>query len=546
MIKLIPRELFPTHTLSLRTPRGSNIRFGTRNLYVDLPWIVYHFMYLGMSKATEIDLTTEIVRKEWKEFLQNNRTLLTISEKPFVSIYLRSDTFSGKKSFVLNVKWHLFVKYLEERARVLMLDVKRDGETVLQVYKEIWVNYFNILTEIGPAEPLIFPTTREKFRTLLKRTKDYYYIRELLEQFENITTLIDETQKNEIPSLRIYTNNLRMNIQYLRTLIDVLDIPATYLVLRNMLESLIKLFIYLKIGKSFELNLFLSTLFLYEYQTSDKNVKKRSRGSLKNFKKEFIRKLQKILPAFSSVETVDLTKVVDKFQEKHLPLLRVNKKVLEDFSKYYGLEGTNLKELYSACSNVIHNQSPLPFFSLLEVKFFKKFLELYMQSLQRIIEKLINKNIQPAEIHFASITRDEGILKECLQAVKVLKAKYNDELKDYIKRAITAQRKVQDEFFLEPLILTSLFYLISPSPKQLRNLSFIEEDMKEIIEKLQSFSFRGITQYEIDMTLNNFKETLLPELEKFSVFSSLKSIEKKRMTIFYLLLHYLPKMIEEL
>lgn len=118
LINVSLRELFPTYPLSLRTPLGSKIRFGTRRLYVDLPWVAYHFiMFLEMSKATEVDLTTEIVRKDWEEFLQNYKSLLTIDEKTFVTIYLRSIEFSEKKLLVLNVKWTLFVKYLEEKAK---------------------------------------------------------------------------------------------------------------------------------------------------------------------------------------------------------------------------------------------------------------------------------------------------------------------------------------------------------------------------------------------------------------------------------------------
>lgn len=500
-----------------------------------------------MRKAAEADLPAEVVQKEWKEFLQHYKTFLTLDGKPFVTISLRSERFSGKKLFMLNVKWALFVKYLEEKAKSFMLDVESDGKNVMKVYREIWINFFILRREMTPPEPTYFPSTRERFKKLLKRTGDYSYLKELLNQFENTVKLIGETNKKKIPSIKLYSINLIMDVQHLRALIDNVNIPAAYLLLRNILENLIRLFVYLDIGKSFDPDLVLSAMFLYEYETAEKPyLKKRRRYSLKKFKNEFVKKFVKIYNALSSSETPDLFELINKLKEKHILALGVNPKLLKEFSESCALDRTNIDELYSACSEVIHNQPPLPFFSLLEVKFFKRFLEKYVYSLQEVVEKLTNEKIERVKVLTFPLPKDKRFVKKCLQAAYLLEKRHSKNIKDMIKKAAITLQKEQPEIWVNPLTLISLFYLISPSARRLKNLSFVEEDIKDIIEKLQPLSFKISIQNEIDTSLNKLHETILPDLEKYSIFSSLKSKEQKRKVSFYLLLHFLPKIIEEI
>lgn len=65
-----------------------------------------------------------------------------------------------------------------------MLDVKNDGKNVMRFYKEIWMNFFSLMREATSPNPVYSPSTFEKFRKLLKRTGDYYYLGELLNQSE--------------------------------------------------------------------------------------------------------------------------------------------------------------------------------------------------------------------------------------------------------------------------------------------------------------------------------------------------------------------------
>lgn len=236
------KQLFPVYPLILVSPPKSGIKFGTRSIYVDFPHQTYLFMQLMMGKTTKADMTTEEVREEWLRFLQEHKRFLIFREKPLASVYLRRNKFSGKKFFVLNVRWDLFIEYLEEKASGFVSDLENDGKNVMKVYREIWTNFFSIRGEMTPPEPRYFPPTRERFRKLLKRTGDYSYVIGLLDQFEDMTKLMGEKIKNEVPSIQLYITNLIMDIQHLHTLVDIVDIPATYLLLRNLLENFIKLF----------------------------------------------------------------------------------------------------------------------------------------------------------------------------------------------------------------------------------------------------------------------------------------------------------------
>jgi len=539
------RKLFPTYPLVLKSPPKSRIKFGTRNLYVDLSGRSYYFLKQAMNKAVKTELAIEEVREEWRKFLRQNRDFLTFHGKPFVSVSLRLDKFSGKSFLRLNIKWDLFVEYLEEKAIGLLYEMEKNGRNITKVYNEIWLNFFSITEIMIPIQPQYFPSTREQFGKLLKRTGDYSYIDRLLEQVEGIMKQVEKTMKNKIPSVQLYTTNLIMDLQHLRALIDVANIPGAYLLLRSLLENFVKLFVYLDFGRSTDPNIFLYSMFLYEYETAGKQ----RIYSLKKFKKELIRKFLRVFSTFSSDKQFDLLEFVNKLDEKRIPLLGVNPEVLEEFSEIYGLNEVNLNRFYSACSIIIHNQPPLPFFSLLEVKFFKHFLEEYLKSLRAMAEKLTNEKIQLQSIQVSPLSKGRASLKECLMVTRLLEMRYRAEIKDIIRRAMVILQKKQveglDWTWIRPLTLISIFDIVSPSPSRLRDLSFIEEDMQDVIEKLQPLSFKVSIRDEVYKTLSILQEIILPDIEKYKAFSSLTSAEKEKV-VFYLLIHYLPEIVEEM
>jgi len=398
------KELFPLYPLILRSPRKTVIKFGTRNLYVDLPWQAYYFLFSCMAKATEGELTTLGVKKEWSEFLRNpdNREVLTVDGKPFVSISLRSTPLSKKRYLRLDVKWDLFIEYLERKATHLSSKIERSGENIMEAYREIWTNFFNIVGFRPPPRSTYLPHTREAFRRLLERTGDYTCIENTLGELQQVIDKVEDTIKDKTSyvSVRLYTINLTMYIQHLRALIDIVNIPAAYLTLRNLLETFIKFFIYLDVGKDIKPNILPYLMFFYEYETRVREgpyTIKRRIYSLKRFREDLVKKVQKILSSPSLEESNDLFDFIyrlkEKLKEKQLLPLGINSNTIKEFSEIYAIEGTNLTNLYSACSSIIHNQPPLPFFSLLEVKIFKHFLSKYLHSFTTMAEKLINMRI---------------------------------------------------------------------------------------------------------------------------------------------------------
>lgn len=387
------KELFPVYPLILKSLPKTKIKFGTRWLYVDLPWQAYHFMQLIASKSLERDITAGEVKKEWDQFLSQHKDSLTLNGRPFISVYLKSAF--GKKFLGLRIKWWLFTECLEEKASSFIKKIEISGEKLMEVYREIWTNFFNVIGEMESPPPTYFPVAREKFRTLLKRTGDYSYIEELLNQFEKLITKINEILGDKNSPVKLYTTNLLMDIRHLRVSVEVANIPTAYLLLRNILESFVKFFVYLKVGKSIDRHLYtvLSSMFIYEYEAvREYGLKKLRRYSLKGFIDEFVRKFSKVAKTISPDMT--LQEFISKLKEKQVPTLGINPQFLKEFSKKYNLNEANLDKLYSACSVVIHNQPPLPFFSLLEVKFFKHFLEKYIQSMRILTEKIINEKIK--------------------------------------------------------------------------------------------------------------------------------------------------------
>jgi hypothetical protein len=415
---------------------------------------------------------------------------------------------------------------LEEKARGFLASTKEEGENIMKVYEEIWVNFFKIVGELEAPRPTYFPQLRERFKRLMKRTGDYSYIEELLDQLEKITTQVEESLIKEFPSIQLYTINLKMDTQHLHALIEVVDIPAAYLLLRNLLENVIKLLIYFKVGKTANVDDTLYLMFLYEYEAS----REARVGSLSEFKNKW----KKFLKIYSELSSND------ELKEKRVPILRVSPQVLRELSEEYDLSEANLDRIYSACSFIIHNQPPLPFFSLFEVKFFKLFLKEYVQSFKMVAEKLISKKIELREVHIP-ISKD--LSQKSLRVAYQLEAKYDKEIKRSVKKALETIQKEQN--WIDPLTLTSIFYILSPSFKHLRSLSFVEEDVEEIIKEIEPYSYKVSIQNETYETLNALQEVLLQDLEKYENFSSLESEKQKRKVIFYLLLHYLPEITKE-
>lgn len=392
------REFFPQYPFSMITPRKANIKFGSHDIYVDLPWQTYAFFEMIRDKAEKNNLDKEEVKDEWINFLQQEKESLIFNNKPIVRVSLRSDTLSNRLYLRLDVEWQLFEKYLEERSKFYLSQINENGVYILKFYRDSWINYFIDIRRIAPSKPDYSRYTVERFKKLLDKTGDYDYIENILRQFEELLNRVEVVLKGELPSVQLYTTNLLMSIYHLHTLIESINLTAAYVLLRNFLESFMKLFIYIDAGNMVKEYPFLDSMFLYEYETMFQSFNKQRMYSLKKFRTETRKKLLKIVSNTSSENRLDIFQVLSQLNEEHLVPLGINVKVIEEFSEEYDLKGADLDKLYSACSSIIHNQPPLPFFSLLEVKLFKNFLEKYLSSMQIIAEKIIDNKMNKVKI----------------------------------------------------------------------------------------------------------------------------------------------------
>ncbi|HDD43904.1 MAG TPA: hypothetical protein ENG63_03465 [Candidatus Desulfofervidus auxilii] len=531
--------LFPAYPLLLVTPRKSKFKIGARRVYVDLPWQAYSFIGMILYKAQKEALTAEDVKKEWNAYLKSHKKALSYGGKPMVKVVVRYDKNLKKCILLLRINWSLFLEYLEEKAKNLMIEVDKDGKSIMKVYGDIWNNYFSGIGMISAPQPT-YPNF-QRFIKLLKRTGDYYQLIKLIDELKESVETLDKILKENYPFIRLHTLNLIMDIEYLKNLVNVANIPASYLLLRNILENFVKIFVYFDLGKYIDPNFILAVMFVYEYESMSNRV-----FSLKSFKSKFIKKCSKIISSISSNE-VNILDIINKFLEKEMPKLGVNKGLLENLSKDYGLEDANLANIYNACSQVIHNQPPLPFYSLLEVKFFKYFLKRYVNSIKILVEKmcrLLGVDVELKRARLTPITVDVKSIKKCIKIAREIARSYESSIMETIKMSILKLEVERPDILIRPLTLACLFYLVSTNFKRIKNLEFIEEDIYDVARILQPFSFRFV-ESEIGNTLSALQEIIIPRLEKYSNFASL-SLEEKRRVISYLLSLYSPYIITDL
>lgn len=388
------REYYPIYPLSLRTPSKSKTRLGTRDIYVDVPWQAYDFLISTLFKGISSELKKEEVRKNWHKYIQDYKESLTFQDKPIVSIYLTSSSLSKRKFLILKVNWEVFFRYLEDKAKNLINAVKTDGKNVMIVYQEIWFNFLKIIKEIRSLKPLRLEYFIENFKKLIIITEDYNQVKNILKDFERLINEMEDYLIKKSKYIQLYTIRFKMSLKTVYNLMEELNIVAIYYILRNLLEDLIRFFIYFDLGNKVVRypDLVLSSMFIYDYKAPlNLSIKNSRIYSLKNFRNEFRKKFLKATnKILSRNEVISIFDITDELINIKMRRLGVDKNLLKDFCVEYDLECTNLVNLYNACSSIIHNQSPLPFFSLLEVKFFKYFLKIFMETLKNLIIKFLS------------------------------------------------------------------------------------------------------------------------------------------------------------
>jgi hypothetical protein len=288
----------------------------------------------------------------------------------------------------------------------------------------------------------------------------------------------------------------------------------------------------------------------------DKVAKERC-YSIQQLKSKYVKRITSYL---ESTPEMNLEKIYLMMIEKQFPKLGINSQTLEEFENTYSVP---IKNYWSACSEIIHNQSPLPFFSLLEVKSFKHFLMRYSErfiSTVKIIPSIVKV---PKGVHFEPLIKDIGILlstriterledEKTPQEIALAKQKLSKRAKEVFRQLLFQEEiklilksLIEDETlkenFFNPLTLVSLFHLSSPGLTRITSGEFNFEDIEYFITRIQPISSPFI-KFKFYITLRIFGEKMIPKIEEISPGFSKLDEEEKKTVIFYLLAIKLPEL----
>jgi hypothetical protein len=221
--------------------------------------------------------------------------------------------------------------------------------------------------------------------------------------------------------------------------------------------------------------------------------------SIKSLKKDYGKELSAALQAIPPDDVNWEGKVFQEIARRQCPKLCIKFITFKEFRESYNVD--LFENYWSACSEIIHNQSPLPFFSLLEVKAYKHFLKKYVEcfisnltQIFRISKELIEGKQTPelSEEKIMLTTRAKKILHK-------LSLEKEREVKSIIG-SIVSDKSLRKETFFNPLTLLSLFHLSSPGWARINSEEFCKEDIEYLIEKIEPISFNKGVKFESDTT----------------------------------------------
>jgi len=530
-------ELFPSYPIQVISPRKANVKIASRKVYVDFPYVFWNFigevaLELARSKSPQ-----EIFKKRLQLFNSDEeiKRIITFNDSPLGSISLTAHPFTTKLLLKLRVNWRTFFQYLDDKARKLVERVELDGSNIKEVYNEIADNYFKIAPFVPDPEKGRFNIYElEKFKKLLRRLNEEQSIRRSLSEFRRIIKSIEKSVGVE--GIKLWTLQLESDIYGVEKCLENVDILACYFYLRNALENFIKLVIYNDVAKNIGFrDEMLRVLFFYEKVAGDRC------WSIQEVKKKYVRRITRYL---LNIKEIDLEKMYFMMISKRFPKLSINRQTIEEFQKSYNID-VPIKNYWSACSEVIHNQSPLPFFSLLEVKAFNYFLKRYVGYFLSMVKTIFNvkaKDIAGEEIVHEQFSMGRVLSKKGKCVLRQLIS--NEDLENILESLID-NKALRKEVFFNPLTLLSLFHLSTPGLKRIFSGEFDINDIDYIISKIQPWSFpRGGLRHEFYKTLHILEEKLKPYFHKASSNFSELNDEEKKAVIFYFLAIKLPQIFQ--
>ncbi|WP_148679014.1 hypothetical protein [Aeropyrum pernix] len=463
------RELYPKYPVQLATRRDSKIRLGTRQLYVDVPFPIYHhyirwWMYhegIG-DKQENLDVIQRIKDDLNKELGDRYSSIYSV-EGPI-------ERGTGKPFIRLRIRWDKLIDYLEWRARDWVEDVKRVsvnhvGSIIRDLYvNDIICNYIGLLllVNIERALDLLLSKTFnmgldeevQRYRKLLSRLGEIDHIEELVERLRRAIEKIYRSERRRLAGLqkdvvsmdKLIISNLTLNINDIVSAVYDVNIGYAYLNMRRSIETLVRLLCF--------------------YRTlGNRSLCPAGRRSRRETEIE-------IEYCFSNENDEDILFKAFAHSAKNLYGIGISLNI-QNLQKL-GVEprhAEDLKRIYSIASEVIHRIPRLPFYSLLEFKVFKHVFRWYVET----VESIAGTATVSEEVEHDVWGRLELEQHAVHEAVRIVR----DNKRDVIEAFKEVVRGL-DERDLEYLRLAAY---LSPSRATLEKGLLLEEEFLEALEK---------------------------------------------------------------
>ena len=364
-------KIFPYYPIRLKTGKGLKVKIGSRRIYCDLPLILINFLdEIGYRYGRKGIIKAEF-EKEKRKWLEKNKKIVYFNGKPIATFQLIESPYYDKPILQYKVNWKTFFAYLDNLANKTAQEIKKKGEKGLSIlYNQIYNNYYELLsTSPIYLKDRIIPSTSENlrllenFRRVLLLSGEKKKIEELLRKIKTAIQNLEAHYKKGNPSIIFYTSELKKNIDDALESFEIINIPSVFLYLRKVLEIFVKLFVYMDVAKNFKNHEEKILRILYFY---DKLDPKKKLSHIKKFKKQFQNK--------------DINKLLGKMAKERVPVLGVGSHTIKEFCQINKIDQP-LANYWKACSYVVHIQSSFPFYSLLEIKSLRAFLEILINDL---------------------------------------------------------------------------------------------------------------------------------------------------------------------
>jgi len=534
-------KLFPTYNV-IFSSRGK-IKIRPTKIYVDIPFEVYYFVSYLQKRISAMknrpQTLKEFVRTIWKNFLMKYKEVLCNEKgKPIVSIFFRphrpQSPHSPSSSYhilQIRIRWEDFFQYLEDRARKKIEEMllseqheekeqKRIGKEFKKIYdEEIMRNFLHLskLYEEFKNVRIIkwYPKDKKSLvnflRVLKYFTTDYYEILRYFDFLEELILKLDEKLVKEAENWRLLTHRIGNDYYNLLEAWERIDIQCCYLYLRNMLELFVEIFIFQSILEAFdkkEKDKALSILL-----EAERFGKIKKMDSIK--KEEIVKNIREIL----SLNKFDVEEISKKIS---VLIPQISFDLIKELEIKSNKTAYRLEYLWSICSELVHSQQPLPFYSLYEVKLFKHFFKYYLLKVSNFLEIEINikdvSNFRESRVNFHKISSTFR--------------KISSETKSIIKT------RIENFKTNNPQLFSLLKIWFGDSVSHIYTYTPVYDDFREIIEKINLLSPRPEWDFKEKLisVFENIKKDLAPLLQ--SLIPETKMLNEKEMEtlIFWLLL----------